>query len=410
MKCPNCESENSEGKRFCGQCGAALEPPSIPSAPPYVPEPRSVAAAPPPIPLMSERGKRRLKIGAIVVAIALVIGSVLGYLYYYQPVRGSGSVSSTTIDAGQAVTFGFTPSKGVSPYRYLWTFGDGTASGEQNPRHTYKAPGTYGPAVTVTDTAGETTTWMTTVLVNPLPSVVGTVSPSAGDHSFIASLTAQGQDGTPGYSYLWQFGDGASSNLQNTTHFYSAGNYIAVVVVEDAVGMTARWSANIRVPGVSVTGSVTPDVGALSLNASFSAQGLGGTPGYSYLWQFGDGTTADVQNPIHNYATGTYTAIVIVTDMAGRTASWSTTVIVNLNLTVGMTYYYTGPGWTETFGCTPSQGVSPYSFYWDFGDGMSTTLQNPVHEYARTGLYTVNLQVTDSTGETVEIQRSLNFT
>jgi len=413
MKCPNCGGENPESNQFCGDCGMALEVlPVQPEAPPLhqstpdVPAPRTSFR-------LSERTKKRLVVMAIVVAAILIVGSVIGYLYYYQPVRGSGSVSSTTIDAGQDVHFGFTPSKGVSPYRYAWNFGDGSISSEQNPHHTYASSGSYVCTVAVRDTASKKATWTTTILVNPHPGVVGTVSPLTGDGFLNASFTAQGRDGTPGYGYLWQFGDGTSSSVQNPIHNYTVGNYTAVVVIEDSVGVTASWSASISVnayPRPSVVGTVTPAVGFLYLNASFTAQGVGGTPSYSYLWQFGDSTTSDIQNPMHNYTTGNYVAVVFVEDSVGMTATWSVNVTVNLNLTTGITYYYTGPRLTESFGCTPDQGVPPYSFYWQFGDGMSSTLQNPAHEYARTGVYTFTLQVTDSIGEMVEIQRTLNFT
>lgn len=409
MICENCGAEYPEGKRFCGQCGAALGQAPVRSVPPQAARDSLVVNAPPPIPLISMRGRRRVKIGAIVAAIALVVGSVLGFLYYSQPVRGSCVVSTATIDAGQRVAFGFTPSRGVPPYRYSWAFGDGTMSAEQNPNHTYTAPGTYAPSVTVWDSPGKKMTWATTILVNSIPSIAGTASPASALQSFNASFTAQGQDGTPGYSYHWQFGDGSSSDAQNPSHFYTSGTYTAVVVVEDAAGMTASWSTSITVPPTGVIVTVSPSIGYSSLNASFSAQPNGGTPGYTYLWQFGDGATSTLQNPIHHYTMGNYNATLVVTDSAGRTASWTGSVTVEWPLTTGFTYRLApSSGFTEDFGCTPDQGLAPYSFYWDFGDGQSSTLQNPTHLYVA-GLYTVTLTVSDSAGETVQKQCVLSY-
>ncbi len=404
MECPNCGSETVEGRAYCGQCGALLETTPAPSsAPPIAPHPPPAVAVPPPLPLLSEQAKRRLKLGSIVVAAILIIGALGGYLYYYQPVRGTGTVSTSTIDAGQSVQFSYIPSKGVSPYRYTWDFGDGGMSSEQSPHHAYASSGTYVCTVTIRDTAGIKTTWSTTVLVNALPSVTGTVSPSVGDGLLNASFTAQGHYGTPGYSYLWQFGDGATSDIQNPVHIYTVGNYTVVVVIEDSVGMTASWSMSVSAnpyPIPSVVGTVTPSVGSVSLNASFTAQGVGGTPGYSYLWQFGDGTTSDVQNPTHHYSTGIYTAVVLVEDDAGMTATWSANISVNLPLMTGIEAVFTGPGFTEAFYCTPSQGVPPYSYYWQFGDGESSTMQNPSHIFGA-GTWYISLNVTDSIGETV---------
>lgn len=487
MKCPSCGASNDDGKAFCGDCGAAMGVTPVRSVKPAIPRPGPVVVPQPASPLLSERTKKRLKIGAIVIAVILIVGSVLGYLYYYQPVRGVGTVSSTTIDAGQSVHFGFTPSQGIPPYQYIWNFGDEGVSAEKTPLHSYNSPGTYIPTVTVTDTASKTTTWTTTIIVNPRPSVVGTVSPSTGVWSLNASFAVQGQGGTLNYSYFWQFGDGNSSDTQNPMYHYSAvGTYTATVVVRDGVGMTASWVVKIIVypahvsgsgsvstttidpgqgvqfgfipsPGVapyryswdfgdggvsaeenplhtysspgsyvssvtvsdsagnlttwnttivvnpppSVVGTVTPSVGASSLNASFTAQGHGGMPGYSYFWLFGDGNSSDTQNATHHYSTGVYAATVIATDGAGMTASWSVNISVNLPLMTGIEAVYTGPGWREAFYCTPSQGVPPYSYYWQFGDGESSTLQNPSHIYG-TGTYSISLIVTDSVGETVE--------
>jgi PKD repeat protein len=356
------------------------------------------------IPLISELGKRRLKIGAILTAAAVIFGTVLGYLYYYQPVRGSGSVSATAIDAGMEINFEFTPTKGISPYRYSWAFDDGTFSASQNPFHTYSTPGTFAPTVTVWDDAGQMTTWRTSVLVNHLPEVVGTASPSVFMHSANASFTAQASEGTPGYTYTWQFGDGNTSFDQNPVHYYTTGRHVATVVVRDAMGMTASWSTDVKVPSPTMNVTVSPSVGYSSLNASFSAQAQGGTPGYAYLWQFGDGTTSEVQNPTHHYSVGNYTVTLVVTDAAGMTASWTGSITVKWPLTVGLTcqldpYIL----YTEDFSCSPDQGLAPYTFYWDFGDGQSSTVQNPSH-YLVPGSHTITLTVGDSAGETVQKQ------
>jgi PKD repeat protein len=385
---------------------------AILSAQPMMPPvPQSVPAVEksPPLPLLSEQTKRRLKIGAIVTAVVLVVGLLLGYLYYSQPVKGSGSVSATTTDVGLEVEFGFTPSKGISPYRYSWSFGDSSGSSEQNPHHAYTSPSEYVVVATVWDYANKKTTWTTTVTVNPPPIVVGTVSPSKSSQSFNASFTAQGQSGTPDYSYYWQFGDGFSSSDQNPNHFYTTGNYTAVVVVKDAVAMTASWSVAIGVSPPSAAVTVTPSFGVSSLNATFSAQGHGGTPGYTYFWQFGDGTTSSIQNPTHYYSLGNYTARVTVTDSMGMTASWTGSVNVGLPLVAGLTATYAGgPGFTEVFTCTPDQGLPPYIFFWQFGDGQSSTVQNPSHLY-HAGNYVVTLDVNDSIGETVHRQLPLSF-
>ncbi|WP_439627626.1 PKD domain-containing protein [Gemmata sp.] len=62
--------------------------------------------------------------------------------------------SDAETDTETAVDFTVTPSGGVGPYTYLWTFGDGETSTDQNPSHTYEEAGPYSPSVTVTDACG----------------------------------------------------------------------------------------------------------------------------------------------------------------------------------------------------------------------------------------------------------------
>jgi hypothetical protein len=55
---------------------------------------------------------------------------------------------------------------------------------------------------------------------------------------------------------------------------------------------------------------------------------------------------------------------------------------------------------SNQFSCTPSGGIPPYTFLWTFGDGSTSTAQNPTHNYMRPGRYSVRVTVTDIAGQT----------
>lgn len=60
------------------------------------------------------------------------------------------------------------------------------------------------------------------------------------------------------------------------------------------------------------------------------------------------------------------------------------------------------------FSVTPSGGTGPYTFFWNFGDGTSSTDQNPTHIYAQPGQMSVTVTVTDDVGATTTQQLYVN--
>jgi PKD repeat protein len=162
-------------------------------------------------------------------------------------------------------------------------------------------------------------------------------TPTTGNAPLSVSFTGSATGGTAPYSYSWNFGDGATSTAQNPSHTYTtAGTYTATLTVTDSASPanTARASVTINVSAVGnplqATAAAVPMSGQIPLTVAFTGTATGGTPPYSYSWDFGDGSaTSTAQNPSHTYTTaGTYTAKLTVTDSASpaNTASSSVTI------------------------------------------------------------------------------------
>ena len=143
--------------------------------------------------------------------------------------------------------------------------------------------------------------------------------------------------------------------------------------------------------------------GALPLAVSFTDASIGTLT--FWLWDFGDGETSTEQNPIHTYdKRGTYTVTLTVTGPAG-----SDTVTKNDLITVS----YAVP--ESDFTAIPTDGTVPLivdftnmstgtitEWLWDFGDGHTSTEENPAHIYRIPGTFSVSLTVTNPDSSNTE--------
>jgi PKD repeat protein len=207
------------------------------------------------------------------------------------------------------------------------------------------------------------------------------------------------------YSYHWQFGDGASSNLQNPAHAYTVpGTYMAVFKVSDAELSTCSKAIEITVEGPpSCSGLAIPAVGPPPLTVGFVATAKGGRTPYTYSWNFGDGYTSTDQNPYHTFPhPGDYIAVLEVTGADGRSCQSPVGITVGPLLTCdAVGNPPSGPlPLIVRFSAFATGGKGPYTYLWTFGDGTSSSAQNPVHTYNRAGPFTAVLTVGDSGAST----------
>jgi PKD repeat protein len=146
--------------------------------------------------------------------------------------------------------------------------------------------------------------------------------------------------------------------------------------------------------------SATPTSGRAPLQVSFSDASTGAPT--SWTWDFGDGSTSTAQNPTHTYATqGSYTVSLTASNPQGASTETK----------AGYVVVDAPPAPVADFTATPRSGTaplqvtfsdastnSPTSWAWDFGDGSTSTEQNPTHTYGTPGSYDVTLTATNATG------------
>jgi len=127
--------------------------------------------------------------------------------------------------------------------------------------------------------------------------------PVSGETPLEVTFTGEAEGGTGGYSFDWDFGDGKSKEGRTVTHKYkTGGTFQWELTVTDLGGNTCGSEGTIvtNLP-FALTASPEPRSGHPPLTVSFGAEAEGGTPPYTYAWEFGDGEASDEQNPTHVY-------------------------------------------------------------------------------------------------------------
>lgn len=291
-------------------------------------------------------------------------------------------------------------STGPGTLSYFWMFGDGGTSTVQNPVYTYNTSGNFTVTLVTTSSSGCTDTVRTTV-----PIVIGGITTSfVGPSSICVNGSATFTNTSfPGpTSVLWTFGDGNSSTSVNSaTNTYTVPGVYTVKLYNTYANCMDSASQTVTVNALPVADFTSPDTVKCQPPLTSNFQDL--TPGAtSWQWNFGDGGTSTLQNPSHTYTNyGTYNVTLIVTNGAGCTDT-----IVKPNFIKIRRAQISIPGLPAN-GCIPFT-INPVatinsldavtSWYWIFGDGGTSTLQNPSHTYVAQGTYTVSLIITTSGG------------
>jgi len=333
----------------------------------------------------------------------------------------SSVASSPVASFVSSVTAGTTPltvqfvdSSTKSPTSWTWSFGDGGTSTLQNPSHTYSAAGTYTVTLTATNAAGSNTVTQTGYIVVSAVSSIPVASFVSTVKTGTSPLTVQFVDSSTNnpVSWVWSFGDGNTSTLENPSHTYvTAGTYTVTLTATNAGGSNTISNAGYitvtyAVPVASFTSNVTS--GTTPLYVKFTDTTINSPASWS--WSFGDGGTSTDQNPIYEYTTaGTYTVTLIATNEAGSNTVSTTGYITVATITspiASFTADVKSGTIPLTVQFTDTSSYTPTSWEWSFGDGSSSTEENPSHTYTTAGSYSVTHTATNAGGSRTTIASS----
>jgi len=202
-----------------------------------------------------------------------------------------------------------------------WDFGDGNSSTISNPQNTYAVPSTYNVNLSGTTDSGCIGAITKTAVVHEIPVVDFTASPLQGCMPLNVNFTNTSTIGTDVMAvFSWNangIGIGTTENLKHT--FTNPGKYSITYSVESDFGCFDEITVDSLitvfdkpVADFSYLPKVPTIIESLVTFTDLSQRAA------SWQWNFGDGGTDNIPNPVHNYKdTGTYIISLIVSNSNG---------------------------------------------------------------------------------------------
>ena len=268
---------------------------------------------------------------------------------------------------------------------YAWTFegGNPASSDAPNPTVSYATAGTYDVQLIVSNAAGADT-----IAQNDVVNILGGAAAnfSAAVNGFNVNFE---NNSIGGSTYFWDFGDENTSDAFEPSHVYEENGVFLVTLIavnacgNDTISIEIIIDSALPVAAFSFENSK----GCAPLVVQFSSESVNAD---SVHWTFPGGTpsSSDELNPTITYTTpGIYNATIVAYNMAGSGALTQMNIIE------------VGDVPNAAFDVTQDEGTVNFanisenadSYEWHFGDGETSTENDPVHEYSQSGDYLVQL-------------------
>lgn len=295
---------------------------------------------------------------------------------------------------------------------YVWNFGDGTSSTDENTVHEYTQAGSFNIMLEATNQNGCSSFYYqeNAITLSDTPVVSITADPQSWCYSpvemnFNSSIVVSDN---LDYSVEWNFGDGETDTLENPVHEYTSnGDYNISITVEDEYGCTAVIDSIDYVhvhpvnPAFIIYNSnyeeVTDGVVCIDEQTYFFCE----NEGYSASWDFDGGnppTSEQVSAAVVFNTAGTYT-IILTVDPGGECEADTTFDIVvedpQPEFTIDEGFSCNAP---HTVHFTASCNVAVVEYHWIFGDGDDGFTQETDHTYDDEGQFIPSLEVTSTHG------------
>ncbi len=294
---------------------------------------------------------------------------------------------------------------------YEWYFGDGSpVEYKQFPSHAYDSVGDYNAWVAVTNNCGREDTLYSPVTVSStnLPEAWFDIEFPNGNiaNQEIEFYYQEWNLSVKDFSFHWDFGDGTTSNKQNPVHTYtSPGEYTIWFYVENGCGSSAEYQKIYIEEGSDCAAEFSFFINQDNDSVAFYDESYGQPTNWN--WTFGDGTSSKAQNTGHKYTeAGYYDVCLNIHDsITGCADQFCDVIYIQSDSTDTTANCYANFEYvvdTNTVSFSNTSEGSITSYYWEFGDGVTSTVKDPAHTYKTGGFYDVCLTAYDTVSGCVD--------
>jgi gliding motility-associated-like protein len=318
------------------------------------------------------------------------------------------AITSDTVQCQKGNLFSFTDQStmtGGSISMNLWRFGDGGyATSTATTSHSYTTAGYFTvKLINVTDNICYDTVQKTVhVIAGPSAKfVVNDSTQCFTGNNFV--FTNNSTDASGPLTYLWKFGDGATSTSPNPSHSYATqGVYNVTLIATNSIGCIDSIRKSMSVFNKPTAGFTVNDSDqCLKANMfNFTNTTTPILPGINFLWDFGNGITSTATDPSYPYTSGgTYNVKLKTVTSQGCNDSITKKVTVFPSQFTAFsmndsTQCVSGNSFSFTNGSSIPSGSLTY--LWKFGDGNTSISTNTSNSYGGPGKYSVTLITTSN--------------
>ena len=291
---------------------------------------------------------------------------------------------------------------GLPIISWNWDFGDGGGFSDNRmfPTHSYTAAAKYTARLAVTSSAGCSDTSSQSVNITANGNLTDFTYPDTVCVN--SNVTFKNISSPHPVSSMWDYGSGPVGPSQDGSYTYLAPGTYSVTLTNNFGACNGSFTHTIVVvnaPTASFTGTNLAGCKA-PLTATFTNTSTGAT---SWSWNFGDGTTSNLQNPPpHVYSTlGTFPVTLLTNSAPGCSAmATAATVIIQqptVTLNTPLSFFGCAP-YTFTPSATISavDGVATYN--WNFGNGNTANTATATPQTYGAGSWTITLTIMTTGG------------